>query len=237
MNIDLSGGPKVARNARQTERSVATGSRDANTADGRRVDDLCVIESERQLARRNRSDRTVFDQLAIVGLNTDQDRARGGRRVGFDSEAIHLRFASSAGQDSQEVGSWAEAGALKDFRQTGRARIGYRDDFAADAFDLKRKIPIDQCIDRRDLSTLRTDVVLKAFGDQRDSLELGTADREEKHIGVFASVDRKAIELVDPVAQKTEIGSLARRVVLLVGIPVESLGREDIVVLWPIISE
>jgi hypothetical protein len=164
-------------------------------------------------------------------------RAGGGRRIGFDPEAIHLRFASRVGQNAQEVGSWAEAGALKDFGQTGRARIGYRDDFAADAFDLKGKIPIDQRIDRRDLSTLRTDVVLKAFWDQRDSLELGTSDRKEKHIGVFASVDRKAIELVDAVAQKTEIGSLARRVVLLVGIPIESLGRGDIVVLWPVIGE
>ena len=170
-------------------------------------------------------------------MNADQDRARGGRRVGFDSEAIHLRFAGSTCQNSQEVGTWAQARALKDFRQTGRARIGYRDDFAADAFDLKRKVPIDQRIDRRDLSTLRTDVVLKTFRNQRNSLELGISDRKEKHIGVFASVDRKVIELVDAVAQKTEIRSLARRVVLLVGIAVKRLGSEDIVVLWPVVSE
>ena len=56
---------------------------------------------------------------------------------------------------------------------------------------MEGKVAIKKGIDRRDLTTLWSDIVLQSFGDERHTLELGIADGEQEHVGVFAAIDRQ----------------------------------------------
>ena len=237
LDIDTAVGAKVGGNTRQGEAAIAAGASDADSRNGRWVDDLRIIKTERQFSRSNRANNPVLDQLAVVGLNADECWANRGLCIGFHLQTVHLRLASVPGKHSQVVRSGGQARAVDDFWNTGRIEVRRGDHFSVEAFDLEGQVSIDQGVLGRQRTPFGLHLILLAGWDHRDPTNASSTHGQQVNVGVFAFVDRKIIELLNAITDQPKVGRLAIAVVVLEIVAVERLGRDDVVELGTVISQ
>ena len=178
LDIDTAVGAKVGGNTRQGEAAIAAGASDADSRNGRWVDDLRIIKTERQFSRSNRANNPVLDQLAVVGLNADECWANRGLCIGFHLQTVHLRLASVPGKHSQVVRSGGQARAVDDFWNTGRIEVRRGDHFSVEAFDLEGQVSIDQGVLGRQRTPFGLHLILLAGWDHRDPTNASSTHRQ-----------------------------------------------------------